>query len=168
MAQAVSMLQMEAQEIPNHSLSFVVRRLSVRTAKQGFTPLEKAIDFREPLSSLTGFTLLEVLIATVILTVGIIAIMWAFNSGMYASTDIENVDLALNIGQAKMEEIKNSSFASLTDSGPTPDPNFSRFSVTVNVSEGQNPMQVDVTVSWPVKAGEANIGLITLVADYST
>lgn len=113
-----------------------------------------------------GFTLLEVLIATVILTVGVAAIIWAFSAGMYATTDIENVDLALNIAQAKMEEIKNTPFVSLVDSGPTADANFSRFSTTVNVAEGQNPMQVDVTVAWNVKGGSTNITLTTLVANY--
>jgi hypothetical protein len=94
------------------------------------------------------------------------AIIWALNSGIYATSDIENVDLALNIAQAKMEEIKNTAFGSLADSGPTADANFPRFSTTVNVAEGQNPMQVDVTVSWQVKGGQTSIILTTLVASY--
>lgn len=113
-----------------------------------------------------GFSLLELMIALLIFTVGVIAIIWAFSAGMYAATDIENVDLALNIAQAKMEEIKDTSFASLADSGPAADSNFSNFNVAVNVGEGQNPMQVDVTVAWNVKGGSANITLTTLVANY--
>jgi prepilin-type N-terminal cleavage/methylation domain-containing protein len=116
----------------------------------------------------SGFTLLEVLIATVIFTIGMTAIIWALNSGIYATSDIENVDLALNIAQAKMEEIKNTAFASLADSGPTADSNFPSFSVTVNVAEGQNPMQVDVTVAWSVRGGTTSFALTTLVADYGT
>ena len=115
---------------------------------------------------LKGFTLLEALIATVIFTIGVTAIIWAFNSGMFAFSDIENVDLALNIAQAKMEEIKNTAFGSLSDSGPTADANFPRFSTTVNVAEGQNPMQVEVAVAWSVLGGPANIILTTLVANY--
>lgn len=113
-----------------------------------------------------GFTLLEVLIATIILTVGIVALMWAFSSGIYAVGDIENVDSALNIAQAKMEQIKNTPFASLADSGPTADSNFPNFNLAVNVAEGQNPMQVDVTVAWQVKGGQTSITLTTLVANY--
>ncbi len=113
-----------------------------------------------------GFTLLEVLIALIILTIGVTAIIWAFSAGMYATTDVENVDLALNIAQAKMEQIKNTPFANLQDSGPTADPNFANFNVSVNVAEGQNPMQVDVTVAWNVKGGSTNITLTTLVANY--
>jgi len=113
-----------------------------------------------------GFTLLEVLIATIIFTVSVVAILWALNSGIYATSDIENVDLALNIAQAKMEEIKNTAFGSLADSSPAADANFPRFSTTVNVAEGQNPMQVDVTVAWSVKGGQTSIALATLVANY--
>lgn len=113
-----------------------------------------------------GFTLLEVLIAAVVLSTGTAAILWAFNAGLYAATDVENVDLALNIAQAKMEEIKNTAFAGLADSGPAADTDFPRFSTTVNVAEGQDPMQVDVTVAWPVKGGETSIVLTTLVATY--
>lgn len=112
-----------------------------------------------------GFTLLEVLIAVVILTVGIAALTWAFSAGMFATTDVENVDLALNIAQAKMEEIKNTAFASIADSGPTADPDFSDFNVTVDAATGNDPMQVDVTVSWNVKGGSTSIVLTTLVAD---
>lgn len=114
----------------------------------------------------SGFTLLEVLIATTILVVGVMAITWAFSTGIFASADIENVDLALNIAQAKMEEIKNTAFADLADSGPTADPNFSNFEVTVDVAEGRDPMQVDVTVVWETKGGETGITLTTLTTDY--
>ncbi|MDO8749501.1 MAG: prepilin-type N-terminal cleavage/methylation domain-containing protein [Candidatus Omnitrophota bacterium] len=113
-----------------------------------------------------GFSLLEIMIALLIFTVGVIAIIWAFSAGMSATGDIENVDLALNIAQAKMEEIKNTPFASLTDSGPVADSNFSNFNTAVNVGEGQNPMLVDVTVAWNVKGGSTNITLTTLVANY--
>ena len=110
--------------------------------------------------------MLEVLITIIILTVGVIALVSAFSSGIFATADIENVDLALNIAQAKMEEIKDTAFASLADSGSTADANFSNFNVTVDVAEGDDPMQVDVTVSWNVKGGQTGIALTTLVANY--
>jgi len=113
-----------------------------------------------------AFTLLEVMIATIVLTIGVIAITWAFSAGLYATTDVEDVDLALNIAQAKMEDIKNTAFDSLADSGPAADPNFSDFSTTVNVAEGDDPMQIDVTVSWNAKGGTASVVLTTLMADY--
>jgi len=112
-----------------------------------------------------GFSLLEVLVALIVLVTGVVAISGAFSAGILSSTDVENVDLALNIAQAKMEEVKNTAFASLADSGPTADPNFSDFNVTVGVAEGTNPMQVEVTVAWNAKGGQPSIMLTTLVAD---
>ena len=113
-----------------------------------------------------GFSLLELMIALLIFTGGVIAIIWAFSAGMSATGDIENIDLALNIAQAKIEEIKNTPFANLTDSGPAADSNFSNFNATVNVGEGQNPMPIEVTVAWNVKGGSTNITLTTLAANY--
>jgi len=112
-----------------------------------------------------AFTLLEVLIATIIFTIGVVSIVWAFNAGLFASTDVENVDLALNIAQAKMEEITNTAFTALVDSGPTADPDFSNFSVEVDMAEGNDPMEVDVTVSWVVKGATVDITLVTLMAN---
>lgn len=126
----------------------------------------RSAESRQPMKK--GFTLLEVLIATVIFTAGVVSIIWALNSGIYATSDIENVDLALNIAQTKMEELKNTAFGSLADSGPTADANFPRFSTIVNVAEGQNPIQVDVTVNWDVHGSSSGFTLTTLIADYST
>ncbi len=113
-----------------------------------------------------GFTLLEILITLIILTFGVIALSRAISTGLFASTDVENEDLALNIAQAKMEEIKNTNFASMADSGPTADTDFSNFNVTVDVNKRNKPMMVDVTVAWNVKGGQTSITLTTLVANY--
>lgn len=85
---------------------------------------------------------------------------------MLASTDVENVDLALNIAQAKMEEIRNTAFANISSSGPTADPNFSNFDVTVAVT-GTDPKQIDVTVAWKAQGGSPNVALTSLIANCS-
>lgn len=113
-----------------------------------------------------GFSLLEVLIALIIVTAGTLAIIQAFSAGLLASADVENVDLALNIAQAKMEQIKNTSFAGLADSAPIADLNFPDFTVALNVAEGQDPMRTDVTVAWNVKGGQANVTLTSLLTNY--
>ena len=101
--------------------------------ERGFTPLETTTHVLYPkpkhkrFLSLTGFTLLEVLLATLIITVGVTTLIWAFSSGLSATTEVENMDLALNIAQAKMEVIKNTAFANVASSSATADANFSRF-----------------------------------------
>lgn len=126
-----------------------------------------------------GFTLLEVLIATVILTVGVIAIVWAFSTGLFvSSTDVEGVDLALNIAQARMEyiydDLKNTDLESLTvtpyeNANSGVDADFSDFDLTLNLTDQNHPnkdlFRVDVTVTWNVKGGQASLTLTTLIAD---
>ena len=112
-----------------------------------------------------GFTLLEILLAILLLAIGVVVLSQAWSVGLLASTDVENVDLASNIAQAKMEEIKNTSFASLASSGPTADAQFSNFNTTVAVT-GTDPKQVVVTVAWNAKGGSTNVALTTLVANY--
>ena len=113
----------------------------------------------------SGFTLLEVLATIVFFTLGFVALIQAFSTGMRAATDVENEDLALNIAQAKMEELKNTTFAGLASSGPTADANFSNYNVTVSVT-GTDPKQIDVTVDWNVQGSSTNVVLTTLRANY--
>lgn len=114
-----------------------------------------------------GFTLLEILIAIIILTVGVVSITSAFSTGIYASADIENVNTALNIAQAKMEEIKNTAYAGIINSGPASDANFTNFNITISVTESLvNLKSVNTKVEWQVKGGQANVTLATLIANY--
>lgn len=113
-----------------------------------------------------GFTLLEMMMAIAILAGSFLALSQGLAAGIVSSTDTENVGRALNIAQAKMETLKNTAFSGLVDSGPSADPDFTNFEVTVNVAEGQDPMRIDVTVNWNVKAGVSSVALTTLAADY--
>lgn len=95
----------------------------------------------------------------------IAAIAKAFNTGLFAGQDAERTGVAINIAQAEMEKIKNASFDDIIDKAATPDTEFPDFSTAVNASEGSNPKQVDVTVSWNTKGGSTSITLSTLIAD---
>lgn len=115
-----------------------------------------------------GFTLLEVILALAIFSAGIIAIMRVFSIGLASSGGVEDVSLALNIAQKKMEEINNTPFAGITSSGPAPADTtapFSRFNVTVDTT-GLNPKQIDVTVNWNVQGGTTGVVLTTLRTNY--
>jgi len=120
----------------------------------------------DPRSTNKGFSLLEVLITTVLLAIGVAAVLWALNIALFARSDVESVARALNISQAKIEEIKNTAFGNVNTSGPAPDATFPFFSTTVTASNNANIKQVDVAVSWPTKGGTANVTLTTLAANY--
>jgi len=113
-----------------------------------------------------GLTLIEVIISLFLLTTGVVAIAIALSAGISSSSSAEKTDLALNILQARMEEIKDTEFGDLQDSGPAPDPDFSDFSVSVDVAEGENPMQIDATITWSQKGRQRSITLTTLAANF--
>lgn len=122
------------------------------------------------MSKKSGFTLLEILIATVILTVGVVAIVWTFSTGMFASSETEDIELALGIAQAKLEAVYGQS-GGVTDDSRHPvdtdgfiDPVYQNQNFEVErVTDANNPQQVDVNVYWDTKNGSASITLTTLV-----
>ena len=119
-----------------------------------------------------GFTLLEVLLAIVILSAGTIAIMQAFSAGMFASTEAESFELAFGVAQAKLENIYGTSSGtsneprhSVSDEGFTGGV-YSNQNFQVQVAtDANNPQGVDVTVYWSPNGGDTSIKLTTLVAN---
>ena len=117
-------------------------------------------------SNKSGFTLLETLIAILLLSIGATALIWAFSAGLFASTDADNVDLALNVAQAKMEEIKNTSYSGIASAAKAAVPGVSGFQQSVNVTVVYTGLkQVDVTVYWSPQGVETNISLSTYIAN---
>lgn len=123
-----------------------------------------------------GFTLLEVLMAIILLVVGIVPLIWAFNAGMFSATnagtfvssDVESVDLALDLAQAKMEEIKNTTFSNVASISKAAVPNFGSYNQSVTatfVYDLVNIKQVDVTVYWTTQGKEISLTLSTYVAN---
>lgn len=111
-----------------------------------------------------GFTLVEVLVALALLVTAMTALIGAFSVGLAASSGREDIQLALAIAQAEMEEIQGADPDSLADSGPAADPVFSGYDVTVAVT-GTNPKQATVTVAWMPPGGQTSLALATQVAD---
>ena len=106
------------------------------------------------------------MIAAVILTVGVIAIIWALNAGIFAVSDAEFVKSALNLAQAKMEEVKGSTYANILNQTKAPVLGFAAFQQQVAVTTVQTDLkQVVVTVYWTAKGSETNIALTTLAAN---
>lgn len=57
-----------------------------------------------------GFTLLEVLIAIVIFTVGVVILLAAISTMIRSSSDIENIDVATNLTRDLIDEILGKGF----------------------------------------------------------
>lgn len=123
---------------------------------------------RKRFLSARGFTLIEVLVAFVVVTIGIAALLPMFSIGMIADTYVEDLTIALNLSQEKMEEIRDASSYASIDSFASARTNlsgdFSGFERAVTVFS--NPKEVNVTVYWTAKGDEQSISLATLFADY--
>ncbi|MCA9404940.1 MAG: hypothetical protein KC684_00235 [Candidatus Omnitrophica bacterium] len=115
-----------------------------------------------------AFTFLEVLITTILLTIGVVAILQMFSIGLFAGNEVENSTTAMYLAQAKMEEVRDASSYAGIDSFASARANvggsFSGFDREVVVSG--NPKQVNVVVYWNVKGTDQSIDLVSLFADY--
>jgi len=117
-----------------------------------------------------GFTLLEVLVAIVLLVVGVAVLVGLFSNALIGSSDAENTTIAMNLIQGRMEEIRNLGFSNII---PEPKVDVSGFpgfqrKVTIDDPEGDPTVndlkQVTVTVYWTFKGNEVNISAVTYVS----
>jgi len=119
-----------------------------------------------PLRLNQGFTLLEVLIALIILTAGVVVIIGLFSSGLVSSVDAERTTVAMNLAQRKMERIRNSDFDTgiVNEAKATVD-GFPVFQREVVVTEPETDLkQVRVNVYWSYKGGEITVPLVTYIS----
>ena len=65
------------------------------------------------MKNLLGFTLVEVLIAVFVLSVGIVAVLQAFPLGTQIQKSSQMATIASQLAQAKMEEIISQSYSSI-------------------------------------------------------
>lgn len=119
--------------------------------------------------NLRGFTLLEVMLALVLLVGGISAATYLFSRGMYAATDSESITQAAALAQERLEQLRGAVFGSISSEAKAAVAGWSGFSREVAVSQpaGTNGdfKQVVVTVYWDSNEGELSTALTTYVAD---
>ena len=116
-----------------------------------------------------GFTLAEVLVTLVIITGGMAALLMAFGAALGVSRNVEEEATAINIANAVMEQVKDTTYQSLqgyTADASTIFSGLTGYTMTVTTTKPSNPAQVNVSVSWLAKGGTAGITLTTLAADY--
>lgn len=119
-----------------------------------------------------GFTLLEMLVTIILLTVGITSILQMAGMAIVADTNLENVTIARYLAQETMEEIKGAASYSdidnfiLTRSSLTGVGNKDFVDFDREVTVSGDPKQVNVTVYWTVKGQDQSVELVTLFTDY--
>jgi len=118
-----------------------------------------------------GFTLIELMVAIAILGIAAIGIFQAFTVGFQSMADAKDRTAATNIGQKKLEEVKNSVTVDFPYfSTETKDMNGKTFTIiTATNHKADNLEEVYVTVRWINRQGvEKNVQLNTLVYDLTT
>lgn len=116
-----------------------------------------------------GFTLFEVLVTLVIISVGMTALLMVFGSALGVSGNTEEEEAALNITNAVMEDLKNTPYNSLQSYAVNSDTIFSGlagYTIQVTTTKPSDPAEVNVSVSWTGKGGASTIALTTLAANY--
>ena len=117
-----------------------------------------------------GFTLLEILIALIIITLGAVVIVGLFNTGLISSLDAEKTTIAMNLAQRRMEEIRNLGFANIADEAKAGVSGFAGFQREVEVNDpagaptADDLKEITVTVYWTYKGDEVNISLMTYIS----
>ncbi len=118
----------------------------------------------------SGFTLLEILIALIIFTLGIVVVAGLFSTGLINSLDTENTTIAMNLAQRRMEEIRNLGFANIADEAKADVTGFAGFQREVEVDDPPGDPTTDdlkeitVTVYWIYKGEEVDVSLATYIS----
>lgn len=116
----------------------------------------------------SAFTLIEIIIALVILTVGLVSILALFPVGLDAMSRAANTTKATFLAQADMEEAKRLGHGYVVAiskvQAPSPYEGFDH-ELTLDTT---NPWtQVDAQVFWPTGvATQQSITITTFIADY--
>lgn len=129
-----------------------------------------------------GFTLIELLVAIFILTIGIIAILQAFPLGTYVQKSAQMTSTAIQLSQAKMEEIISQSYNEISlgiveeDYGSITNFNSYKRRTEVSYFDPNNPevppsedlgiKKIEVTVFWrsPLGISEKEVKIANLIA----
>lgn len=111
------------------------------------------------ITTIKGFTLIEVLVAVFIIAVSLIGLAIGFSNGFAWMEEMEETSVANHIAQEKMEELRGGV-------REIPDPNSSTtilenpyenpYEITIAATQVQPALtQVTVTVSWNSHSGKA-------------
>jgi len=123
-------------------------------------------------TSQNGFTLLEVLVAIVILTIGLLGTAGLTTGVIRGNHYSKNITSATAAGQTLLESVKSSGYTNATSANFPNDTvtmggmTFTRTTTITNSSPAANMKTVSVTVSWTESKNTArSVNLQTILAE---
>jgi type IV pilus assembly protein PilV len=115
-----------------------------------------------------GFTLIEVMIALVVMSIGLTALAAVQISAIRGNAFSKRMTTAVSIADAKMEQIKNGSYASIINEPDTQvsqsNMNFTRRVTVTPNNPLVNTKTVNVTVSWLDGSKPHSVPITTIVS----
>lgn len=123
------------------------------------------------LNNKKGFTILEVLIAMLIISFGLLGLMRALSGGLMGSKRAHDVTIATLLAQQKMEELRYNDWDSLVseskDPFSAPNANFEYETTVTPGIPAAYLKEVSLSIWWPAGAsGQRCVNLKTCIAKY--
>ena len=127
------------------------------------------MNYKLPLIAADGFTLIEVMIALVIMSIGLTALAAVQISAIRGNDFSKRMTTAISIAEAKMEQIKSSSYVNILSESSIQitqsNMHFTRqVTVTNNIAPLTNTKTVNVTVSWSEGSKSHSVPITTIVS----
>ena len=127
------------------------------------------MNYKLPLIPADGFTLIEVMIALVIMSIGLTALAAVQISAIRGNDFSKRMTTAISIAEAKMEQIKSSSYVNILSESSIQitqsNMHFTRqMTVTNNIAPLTNTKTVNVTVSWSEGSKSHSVPITTIVS----
>jgi type IV pilus assembly protein PilV len=126
------------------------------------------MNYKQSLMPANGFTLIEVMIALVVMSIGLTALAAVQISAIRGNAFSKRMTTAVSIADGKMEQIKNGSYASIISESATQvtqsNMNFTRQVMVTNNSPLANTKTVNVTVSWSDGSNSHSVPITTIVS----
>ena len=114
----------------------------------------------------SGYTLIELLITIAFVSIAFLAILQLFVGSLTASADIEGTQVAMRLGESKIEQYLNRDFATLSNEAKAAVSGFTGYTQMVTVSAtSSSEKEISVTTQWKVKGSELGYNLRTIITN---
>ena len=124
--------------------------------------------WKVPVRPEQGFTLIEVMIALVILSIALVALAGLQVSAIKGNAFSKRMTTAVSIGNEKMEQLKNSSYANILSESSIEvtrsSMNFTRQVTVTNNSPLPNTKTVNVMITWSDNSKSHSVPITTIIS----
>jgi type IV pilus assembly protein PilV len=115
-----------------------------------------------------GFTLIEIMITLVILSIGLVALAGLQASAIKGNAFSKRMTAAVSIANQKLEQIKDTAYANILSESPTQitqsNMRFTRQVTVTNNSPLADTKTVNVTITWSDGSNSHSVPMTTIIS----